>query len=219
MKKSNLGFSLIELMIVIGIILLLAGLLTLAISGGQQKGNQTQCMHNLRTFGAELVKYTDESGGRFPIKTDVEDYAAWFNILPQRLGSTRMADLTLPKDDEFPERIPNDQNFICPSMPYERQSGQKYYSSYAINADLVSLGKKARYQNIKDPAHFVFLCETPTPNKPKVDLDTLKENQNSYIHNGKTTVCFADGHAQSVSKQEMEKEKSIFVWNYKKVSE
>lgn len=219
MKKSNLGFSLVELMVVIGIILILAGLTTRLVLSGQEKGSQTQCMYNLRIFGAELVKYTDESGGRFPIKTDVEDYAAWFNILPQRLGNTRMADLTPPKNDEFPERIPNDENFICPSMPYERQSGQKYYSSYAINADLVSMGKKARNQNIKNPAHFVYLCETPTPNKPKVDLDTLKGNQNSYIHSGKTTVCFIDGHAQSVSKQEMEKEKSIFVWSNTKASE
>lgn len=223
MKKSSMGFSLVELMVVIGILIILSGIVSVGVSRLRANGKRTQCMNNVRAYGTELVSYLDDFQGRFPTATERENARAWFNILPERLKRPRMVDL-VPKQQEptdFPERIPNDDDFICPSMTYERTPQQVYYCSYAINADLVSMGKKARIQNITDPAFFIFLCETPTPANPKVDLNILLNNNEnlSYRHRSSTIVCFADGHVDAVTKVAMEEENSVYKWNYKQSTE
>lgn len=218
MKKSNLGFSLVELMVVIGILIILSGLIGTGVSRLRANGKRTQCMNNLRAYGTELVSYLDDNKGRFPTSTDKNDLRAWFNILAERLKRPRMADLVPPQQDatDFSVRIPNDDDFICPSMVYERKAHQAYYCSYAINKDLVNMGKKARIQNIKDPSYFIFLCETPTPANAMVDLNTLTSNNEnlSYRHRSSTIACFADGHVDAITKTAMEESDSVYKWNY-----
>lgn len=223
MNKSKMGFSLVELMVVIGILIILSGLITTGVSRLRANGKRTQCMNNLRAYGTELVSYLDDFQGRFPTATDKTNARAWFNILPERLKRPRMADLVPPQQEptDFAVRIPNDDDFICPSMTYERTPQQDYYCSYAINEDLVSMGKKARLQNITDPAFFIFLCETPTPSNPKVDLNTITSNNEilSYRHRSSTIACFADGHVDAITKAAMEEAGSVYKWNYKEATE
>ncbi|MBO7223955.1 MAG: type II secretion system protein [Kiritimatiellae bacterium] len=223
MNKSKMGFSLVELMVVIGILIILSGLITTGVSRLRANGKRTQCMNNLRAYGTELVSYLDDFQGRFPTATDKTNARAWFNILPERLKRPRMADLVPPQQDhtDFAVRIPNDDDFICPSMTYERTPQQDYYCSYAINEDLVSMGKKARLQNITDPAFFIFLCETPTPSNPKVDLNTITSNNEilSYRHRSSTIACFADGHVDAITKAAMEEAGSVYKWNYNEATE
>lgn len=221
MKKSENGFSLVELVVVIGIIVILAGIISVGVSKLQANGKRTKCMNNIRAFGTELVNYLDDNQGKFPVKTDIDNPRAWFNILPERLKRTRMTDLSIPQQEEFAVRIPNDNDFICPSMTYERAPNQAYYSSYAINADLVKMGEKARIQNIIDPTYYIFLCETPTPDKPKVDLDTITSHNvnRSYRHGDSLVVCFADGHVDFITREAIESENSSYKWNYDEASE
>lgn len=223
MKKSNLGFSLVELMVVIGILIILSGLISTGVSRLRANGKRTQCMNNLRAYGTEVVSYLDDFQGHFPIEVDIDNARAWFNILPARLKRPRMTDLVPPKQEptDFPTRIPNDDDFICPSMTYKRNPMQKYYCSYAINEDLVGMGKKARIQNITDPAFFIFLCETPTPEKPMVSLNTLTGNNEilSYRHRSSTIACFADGHVDAITKAAMEEENGVYKWNYDEATE
>ena len=223
MNKSKMGFSLVELMVVIGILIILSGLITTGVSRLRATGKRTQCMNKLRAYGTELVSYLDDFQGRFPTATDKTNARAWFNILPERLKRPRMADLVPPQQEptDFAVRIPNDDDFICPSMTYERTPQQDYYCSYAINEDLVSMGKKARLQNITDPAFFIFLCETPTPSNPKVDLNTITSNNEilSYRHRSSTIACFADGHVDAITKAAMEEAGSVYKWNYNEATE
>lgn len=223
MKKNSLGFTIVELMVVIGILVILSGLISTGVSRLRANGKRTTCMNNLRAYGTAVVEYLDDNNGRFPTATDHTNPRAWFNILPERLGRPRMADLKPPLQEptDLPVRIPNDEDFICPSMAYERAPHQTYYCSYAINDDLVDMGKLARIQNIKDPAFFIFLCETPTPDKPKVDLDTIMEHNEilSYRHRSSTIACFADGHIDAITKAAMEEVDGVYKWNYDEATE
>jgi len=64
--RSTVAFSLIELLVVIGIIGILASLLMPAFSRAKGKANDVKCISNLRQIGIALSIYADENQGRLP---------------------------------------------------------------------------------------------------------------------------------------------------------
>jgi prepilin-type N-terminal cleavage/methylation domain-containing protein/prepilin-type processing-associated H-X9-DG protein len=60
------AFTLVELLVVIGIIALLMGILLPVISRAREQANRTACMSNLREIATSMRMYTEEAGGRLP---------------------------------------------------------------------------------------------------------------------------------------------------------
>ncbi len=60
------AFTLIEMLVVIGIIALLAAIMFPVFAKVREKGRQTICASNLRQMGLAFIQYTQDSGGRFP---------------------------------------------------------------------------------------------------------------------------------------------------------
>ena len=61
------GFTLVELLVVIGIIALLISILLPALNKAREQGQKTACLSNLRSFGQLLSIYASENKGRAPI--------------------------------------------------------------------------------------------------------------------------------------------------------
>ena len=64
-KKA--GFSLVELLVVIGIIALLLGLLMPALSGFRQRAREVQCQATLRNIGYAGQLHANDRRGRLPL--------------------------------------------------------------------------------------------------------------------------------------------------------
>jgi prepilin-type N-terminal cleavage/methylation domain-containing protein len=60
------GFTLIEVLVVLSIIMLLAGMVTMAYRRAGQKAYQTACASNLRQIGQVLAMYAADHNGRLP---------------------------------------------------------------------------------------------------------------------------------------------------------
>jgi prepilin-type N-terminal cleavage/methylation domain-containing protein/prepilin-type processing-associated H-X9-DG protein len=60
------GFTLVELLVVLGIIVVLVGILLPVVSKAREQSRRTTCLSNLRQLGAALIMYANVQHGRLP---------------------------------------------------------------------------------------------------------------------------------------------------------
>lgn len=65
-RRKPSGFTLVELLVVIGIIGLLMGILLPALGRAQEGARRTVCLSNLRQLGMAMITYADQHKGRLP---------------------------------------------------------------------------------------------------------------------------------------------------------
>src|SRR5436305_4467308 len=64
--RGGVGFTLVELLVVIGILAVLIAILLPAVNRAREAGNRVKCLSNLRQLGMAFVMYETANGGRFP---------------------------------------------------------------------------------------------------------------------------------------------------------
>jgi prepilin-type N-terminal cleavage/methylation domain-containing protein len=65
-SRGKRAFTLVELLVVIGIIAVLIGILLPALNRAREQGRRTVCLSNLRQLGTAMLAYANEHKGRLP---------------------------------------------------------------------------------------------------------------------------------------------------------
>jgi prepilin-type N-terminal cleavage/methylation domain-containing protein/prepilin-type processing-associated H-X9-DG protein len=119
-RSERTAFTLVELLVVIGIIAILVAILLPALNKARQAAQETQCMSNLRQFGFGFQVYADANQGFLPLDgptgqpTDpigrlpgtkdhdskgnylpsgIDDPALWYNAIPPLVNNRAYHDL------------------------------------------------------------------------------------------------------------------------------
>lgn len=119
------GFTLIEMLVVIGIIAVLAGLMFPVFITVRERARQTTCLSNVKQIGTGMLLWTQDHGERFPGEEWID--AQWLggrqgSLVKFRIRSRNNPNLTFdvggnpPPEQRFLYTyVKNEEIFRCPS--------------------------------------------------------------------------------------------------------
>ena len=151
-SRRTKGFTLVELLVVIGIIALLISILLPALSKARESANRTKCLSNIRQITMGFYSYCQSNKGSFPFVASgsfFEDWIWWNdtgNVKDAFSGTAIASYAGTPYNNVADGGIApylnfskNPQVMLCPSDPDPKTThtrwlaGKHYPFSYALN--------------------------------------------------------------------------------------
>ncbi len=214
-KRYHKGFTLIELMVVIAIIAILAGLLLPALAKSKSKAIQINCLSNMKQMGVGLLLYSEDFNGQLPgnFHHNSNPDFTWTDALSPYLGEV-------------------DSIRLCGADPRKKEKHDLNGTSYIMNDHLITplfnafgemVESAVRLDQLKDPSATVLFFEASDQlavsaissacvacsrswnlggwNNVIKDIQPDRHRSGSATEdrsNGKANYLFADGHVQLV---------------------
>jgi prepilin-type N-terminal cleavage/methylation domain-containing protein/prepilin-type processing-associated H-X9-DG protein len=181
--RRRAGFSLIELLVVIGIIAILIAILIPVLTKTREQSNRVQCLSNLRSLAQALTLYANTNKDRLPNQnkalTAVDPAAADVVLVALNRDYVRSAGVFHCRSDidPVPEKI-DTADYLLPN------SARTSYDFYCVFW-MPEFGPKLPMVK-HAPLVWDLMGGTPFP--------VTQPNQNHGVKGG--NVAFADGHAE-----------------------
>jgi prepilin-type N-terminal cleavage/methylation domain-containing protein/prepilin-type processing-associated H-X9-DG protein len=196
------GLTLIEVLVVIVIIAVLAGIMFPLAKGMRERAGSAQCVQNLRQIGIGLQGYISENNGRFPDGAADVSWApgitttrCWYDAAAENMGREYVP---FHKGDPLPEA------FGCPSGHGKaREPSWPYTGDYAANLYLGHPDHKVlTLSAVKNPSSTPYVQDTVNQNNFGVAIfgSGFSKNANTAFaarHRGTGNILWVDGHVTS----------------------
>ena len=201
-NSDRYAFTLVELLVVIGIIALLISILLPALSKARASAQRLVCLSNMRQVGMAVQQYTIDNNGAFPSllpRGDVPGSDYWLLMIPPYLASGQMI-----HDWNSAARIAHFGN--CPTMAatYSAMGLNPNSWQFAMNWTLGPSNNVPYWRKIsrlKTPTDTIVLSEAGYNASGPIwwQLDDyymrVAANYTKGVHGQYSNIFWADGHA------------------------
>jgi len=204
-SRKRSAFTLVEMLVVIGIIGILASLLIPVLSGARAAARDTKCMSNLSGIGKSVLLYIHRSGGYLPACgpgsfPGGEGYNLWYRTLLPYVDTWEVyvCPSKYTSVADIPDRAPDEEGGTGGDMKYH----MVHYGMnlrFPANADGTPmedgknlLGNSIQVDNVASPSRVLFFADGAIPTS-EIDLDPRQENPGSVIEGG---IYFPDDTGQ-----------------------
>ena len=219
------AFTLMEIMVVVVIILVLAGIALPVYSSLRSRSDKMAALNNMRQITAALITYCGQNDGDFPLENigtgetwinaaGPQGLPVWYNALPRMSGQKGVGDyLHSPRGFYTKENL-----LFLPGARYPASDKKlvRPLFAFAINTklqrkDLTGLKGKAKLSQIVLPARTVAFLEEGLPGEKKASPvqpkyeGECKSAGRSFAarYGGQGVVTFLDGHAETLGVKDL----------------
>jgi prepilin-type N-terminal cleavage/methylation domain-containing protein/prepilin-type processing-associated H-X9-DG protein len=216
--KNRGGFTLVELLVVVGIIGILAALLLSALKSAKGHAKRTVCVNNLRQISLGVRMYSDDSNDKSPkpaMRTN-HPYDAYKELMKSYVGLRGVSSVqdklfSCPADVfyydyTFGGRPGHLQGYVPESWCAQSNSG---YSSYMFNAGNLMRRTNGTVRpgiagmalsSIKNPSRTVLVGEMTAlvPFSWHHPKWPVFNPGNCFFNNAMSMVSFVDGHVSYI---------------------
>ena len=224
-RASAAAFTLVELLVVIGIIAVLMAILMPALRKAREASQAIKCASNLRQLGMATAMYVNENQGFLPYPTTFPgvpgDGSLWFNMVdPYLAAMTNEARTGVARERSYPEYK---QCVVYESFPGGKTAGgqdnlREFARTYKMNTHLRHNNpfRNARVTEVRQSSDFVYLGDATSLDTAEAEsmwesgqfsfeVNDPTQAGPSLRHNNGANILFVDGHVARVELPTVEK--------------
>ena len=220
-RRATGAFTLVELLVVIGIIAVLLALLMPALGAARNQANTIKCASNLHAIGRAMQQYANDFKGKIPRGYHYDNWyrsghILWAEALSRYVNHpVEVADVSPARDPVMARLFRQIDVYQCPSFPNDEQPLDYVSNSWTGGGDTddaaIVVTKVPRsseiiflteasatrptelfiYHDVWDPSHL------PTTGPTGYYVQPEARVLNDGRHRGRINLLFLDGHAST----------------------